>query len=172
MAGLHATARHGSRAAAWPAYYADPAKRALLKPEAIWEIEGGLKLSAYDITAASAVRTAWSDAVRRLFERYDYLVMPTAQVFPFDVERDLAARRSPGSTMQTYHEWMKAVCLITMAGCPSLAVPAGFGPQGLPMGLQIIAPVHQEMDCLKLGFAYDAATGWPARRLPPLLAGA
>src|SRR5262249_53836149 len=46
------------------AYYKDPAKRAMLKPEAIFEIESGLKLSAYDITAASAVRTEWYQAVR------------------------------------------------------------------------------------------------------------
>jgi amidase len=149
-------------------YYMDPAKRALLKPEAIWEIEGGLKLSANDVTAASAVRTAWSASVRRLFERYDYLVMPTAQMFPFDVG-ETWPHAIAGQTMQTYHEWMKAVCLITMAGCPSLAVPAGFGPQGLPMGLQIIAPVHREMDCLTMGFAYETAMDWTARRLPPLL---
>jgi amidase len=150
------------------AYYMDPAKRALLKPEAIWEIEGGLKLSANDVTAASAVRTAWSASVRRLFERYDYLVMPTAQVFPFDVG-ETWPHAIAGQSMQTYHEWMKAVCLITLAGCPSLAVPAGFGPQGLPMGLQIIAPVHHEMDCLKLGFAYETAMDWTAKHLPPLL---
>jgi amidase len=71
--------------------------------------------------------------------------------------------------MQTYHEWMKAICLITMSGCPALAVPAGFGPQGLPMGLQIIAPIHHEMDCLKLAHAYDGASHWTSRHLPPLL---
>ena len=73
------------------AYYKDPAKRALLKPEAIWEIEGGLKLTAYDIDAASAVRTAWSATVQRLFARFDYLIMPTAQLFPFAVGGNLAA---------------------------------------------------------------------------------
>ena len=67
------------------AYYNDPAKRALLKPEAIFEVESGLKLTAFDITAASAVRTEWYQAVRRFFERYDYFIVPTAQVFPFDV---------------------------------------------------------------------------------------
>jgi amidase len=72
--------------------------------------------------------------------------------------------------MQTYHEWMKAVCLITMTGCPSLAVPAGFSSQGLPMGLQIVAPVHREMDCLKLAYAYDRATNWATEKLPALLA--
>ena len=149
-------------------YYADPAKRALLKPEAVWEVEAGQRLSAFDISAASVVRTAWSNAVAQLFRRYDYLLMPTAQVFPFDIG-ETWPHQIAGHPMQTYHEWMKAVCLITMTGCPSLAVPAGFSAKGLPMGLQIIAPNHHEMDCLKLGFAYEQATQWTARRLPPLV---
>jgi amidase len=149
------------------AFYQDPAKRALLKPEAIYEIENGLALSAYDVTAASVVRTEWHHAVRQFFERYDFLILPTAQVFPFDVEMrwpDTIA----GSRMTTYHEWMKGVLLITMSGCPSLAVPAGFNAQGLPMGIQIIAPNRRELDCLDLGFAYETARTWK-RQLPPLL---
>ncbi len=160
--------RQWQQGGAIAAYYADPAKRALLKPEAIWEIEGGLKLSAFDINAASQVRSAWTASVRRLFERYDFLLMPTAQVFPFDVG-ETWPHAIAGQTMQTYHEWMKAVCLISLAGCPSLAVPAGFGAGGLPMGLQIIGPMHQEMDCLKLGFAYETAMDQTAQRLPSLL---
>ena len=106
--------------------------------------------------------------MRRLFANHDYLVMPTAQVFAFDVNEHWP-REIAGHPMATYHEWMKAVCLVTMSGCPSLAAPAGFGENGLPMGLQIIAPVGCEMDCLKLAHAYEAATGWVARRPPPLL---
>ena len=150
------------------AFYKDSAKRALLKPEAIWEIEGGLKLSAYDIEAASTLRTAWSASVQRLFARYDYLIMPTAQLFPFAVE-ETWPHALAGQTMQTYHEWMKAVCMITLTGCPSLAAPAGFGANGLPIGIQIVAPVHHEMDCLKLAHAYETANDWIARRPPPLL---
>ncbi|MBA2587538.1 MAG: amidase [Alphaproteobacteria bacterium] len=149
-------------------YYNDPAKRALLKPEAIWEVEGGQKLSAFDILNASAVRTSWSNAVQRLFAKYDYLLMPTAQVFPFDI-KETWPHQIAGQAMQTYHEWMKAICLVTMSGCPALAVPAGFGPQRLPMGLQVIAPIHHEMDCLKLAHAYEMATHWTSRHLPPLL---
>ena len=160
--------RQWQQGGALTGYYADPAKRALLKPEAIWEIEGGLKLSANDVTAASAARTTWSASIRRLFERYDYLIMPTAQVFAFDIG-ETWPHAIAGQQMQTYHEWMKAVCMITLAGCPSLAVPAGFGSQGLAMGLQIIAPVDREMDCLKLGHAYETATDWTAKHLPPLL---
>ena len=78
------------------AYYNDPAKRALLKPEAIFEIETGLRLSAYDITAASVVRTAWSQAVRRFFERYDYLRRAHGAGLSVRCRTALAAAKSPG----------------------------------------------------------------------------
>jgi len=160
--------RHWQTGAGLLVHYKDPARRAMMKPEAIWEVENGLALSAFDVSTASTTRTAWSNAVAELFERYDFLVAPTAQMFPFDVD-ETWPRQIAGQGMGTYHEWMKAVCLITMSGCPCLAVPAGFGPQGLPMGLQIIAPLHRETDCLKLGFAYEAATNWTSIRMPPLL---
>jgi amidase len=150
------------------AFYNDPAKRALMKPEAIYEVESGMKLSAYDITAASAVRSEWYHAVRRFFERYDYFIVPTAQLFAFDAHmhwpQEIAGRK-----METYHEWMKGVLPVTMAGCPALAAPAGFGANGLPIGIQIVGPNHAELACLQLAHAYDTATNWAARRPPPLL---
>jgi amidase len=150
------------------AYYEDPEKRALMKPEAVFEVESGLKLTAFDITAASVVRTEWYQAVRHFFARYDYFITPTAQLFPFDVElhwpREIAGRK-----METYHEWMKGVLPVTMSGCPALAAPVGFNAQGLPMGIQIVAPNQADFACLQLAHAYDVATAWATRRLPPLL---
>jgi Asp-tRNA(Asn)/Glu-tRNA(Gln) amidotransferase A subunit family amidase len=70
------------------AHYRDPARRALLKDSAIFEVESALKLSALDITAASAVRAEWYQATRRFFERYDFFIVPTAQVFPYDANID------------------------------------------------------------------------------------
>lgn len=148
-------------------FYPNPKTRALLKPEAIYEIEGGMKLSAFNVTAASAARTRWYNSFRRLFERFDYLVVPTAQTFAFDIEQHWP-REIAGHTMQTYHEWMKATCLISLTGCPSLAVPAGFDARGRAMGLQIIAPIHGEMDCLRLAYAFQQARGW-TEDLPPLV---
>jgi amidase len=162
------TLRHWQAGGNLAVHYADPVKRALMKPEARWEVENGLKLTAFEVTAASTARTVWSNSIRRLFARHDYLIMPTAQVFAFDVDEHWP-HEIAGHRMATYHEWMKAVCMVTMSGCPSLAIPAGFGANGLPMGLQIIAPVGGEMDCLRLAHAYEAATGWVAKRPPPLL---
>jgi len=150
------------------AYYNDPAKRALLKPEAVFEVESGLKLTAFDISAASTVRTQWYQAVRRFFGKYDYFILPTAQLFPFDADLHWP-HEIAGTRMQTYHEWMKCVLPITMSGCPALAAPAGFSDRGLPIGIQIVGPNHAELACLQLAYAYDTASSWSARRLPGLL---
>ncbi len=149
-------------------HYNDPARRSLLKPEAVWEVETGGRLSGFDVLAASGVRTDWSQAVRRMFERYDYLIAPTAQVFPFPADQHFP-QEIAGQRMQTYHEWMKGVCMVTMAGCPALAVPAGLGPTGLPIGFQIIAPTYREMACLELAAAFELANPASAQRLPPAL---
>jgi len=148
-------------------YYRDPETRALLKPEALYEVETGLAQSAYDISAASLVRTHWYEAWRRFFERYDFLAIPTAQVFPFDAGEHWP--RAIGSTsMQTYHEWMKANLLVTMSGCPALAVPAGFGARGRPIGIQFVGPNRAELACLKLAFGYESVMDPASRRTPEL----
>lgn len=160
--------RSFSVAGANAALYEDPAKRALLKPEAIWEMERGRALSAMDLYAAARVRTAWYEALRRLFETHDFLVLPAAQVFPFDAQLDWP-KAVGGRAMDTYHRWIEAVVPATMAGLPALAAPAGFGAQGLPAGLQIIGPAQADMAVLQIGHAYDQASGH-ARVASPLLA--
>ena len=150
------------------AIYDNPALRPHMKPEAVFEVESGARLSAYEVSAASAVRSQWSEAVRRFFERYDYWILPTAQVFPFDAALDWP-REIAGRPMETYHAWMKVALLVTMSGCPVLAAPAGFGPQGLPIGIQIVGPNRAERALLELGHAYDLRTQWVAKHPPALL---
>jgi amidase len=156
-----------TRAALKP-LYDDPAKRAQMKPEAIWEAESGAALTADDLAAASAERTLWYQAVLRLFERYDYLLLPSAQVFAFAIETRWPEEIA-GRAMDTYHRWMEVVIPVTMSGCPSLNVPVGFSETGLPMGLQIVGPAQAELACLQLAQAYDGVTGWVKNRPPPLL---
>src|SRR5262249_54982528 len=119
------TLRHATSGMALKIHYDNPQQRDLLKPEAIWEIEGGLSLTAPQIYAASTVRSAWYEAVLGLFERYDLLALPTAQVFAFDAGLHWPAEVA-GRRMDSYHRWMEVTALATMAGCPAIAVPAGF----------------------------------------------
>lgn len=134
-----------------------------LKDSAIWELERGLAMSAMDVHRASVVRSDWFRAAVALFDRYDALVLPTAQIWPFDAElpwpRDVA-----GQSMDTYHRWMQVVVPVSLIGLPCLAVPAGFGANGLPAGLQVFGRRGSDAELLALGAAYHAATEWPQRR--------
>jgi amidase len=147
---------------------ADPARRALMKPEALWEVDAGAGLSAWEVAEALAVRADFHEAMRAFFERYHFLVAPTAQVWPFPVE-ETWPREIAGARMATYHEWMKVNCVITMMGGPALACPAGFCEAGLPMGIQIVGPVHGEDACLRLALAYEAVAAEVVGRLPAAL---
>jgi len=147
------------------ALYEDPEKRAMLKPELIWEIERGLAVSAIETYDASVVRSEWYAVAAKLFETYDAVVMPSAQIFPFDASMTWP-KTVAGRTMTTYHQWMEIVVPASIAGLPALNVPAGFSRSGLPMGMQIIGPRGGDLDVLKLGEAYHQATRWP-ERYPP-----
>lgn len=148
--------------------YADPEKRARLKPEAVWEVEAGMKLSGAEVFAASLARSELYQAVRGLFEDFDCLVLPTAQVFPFDAEVHWPEEVN-GVRLDSYHRWMEVVALPTLCGLPAAAVPAGFDPRGLPMGLQIIGRWRDDLGVLQVAHAYEAATDWARKVLPPAM---
>ncbi len=158
------TLRHWHNAPLLP-LYEDPQARALLPETAIYEVEAGLKLSAYEVAAASQVRTLWHAALARFHERYDFWALPTAQCFAFPAE-DKGATRIAGRPMATYHEWMQCVIPATMAGAPVIALPAGFEGEGRAMGVQLVGRVQDELGLLAAARAYDEATRWPSRRPP------
>lgn len=164
----HVTIRHWLTAAGLGGYYADPVKRAKLKPEAQWEVEGGLGLSGADVSKAFAARTEWYAAARKLFSKFDYLLIPSGQVFPFDA--DLHWPKSVnGVAMDTYHRWMEVMVPATLLDCPVIGMPVGFSAEGLPMGMQIIGKNHADFAVLQIAYAYEQATQWVQKRLPPLL---
>ncbi len=159
------TLRHWSTAAWAGEIYRDPSRRAQLKPELVWEIEGGLGLSGAQVSEAMAARARWYAAIAALFQKFDFLVLPTAQVFPFDAATHWP-REIAGRAMDTYHRWMEVVIGGTLCGSPILAVPAGFSAGGLPMGLQLIGPLRRDLEVLRMGAAYTRESGFGAR-LPP-----
>jgi amidase len=159
------TLRAMLNAGAKGALYADPAKRALLKPETQWEIEQGLGLTAAAVHEASVIRSRWYARAARLFDSYDALVLPSAQVWPFPADWRWPEQIG-GQQMDTYHRWMEVVVPASLAGLPALALPCGFGAGGLPMGMQLIGRAGDDAGILAMGLAWHEATDWPGRRPP------
>ncbi|MEX0280537.1 MAG: amidase [Arenibacterium sp.] len=138
-------------------------QKAQLKETAYWELERGLKMTAAEVHSASVVRSDWFRAAAELFQRYDMLVLPSAQVWPFEGDNEFP-KEIAGRVMDTYHRWMQVAIPAGLIGLPALAVPAGFGPRGLPMGVQIFGPRRSDAKVLALGEAYHRATDWPGKK--------
>lgn len=143
------------------ALLADPHSRDLLKPESRWEIEFGQTVTAAQLYAASVTRSRWYAQAAQLFDAYDFLVMPSAQVWPFPVEWRWP-ESIDGHRMDTYHRWMEIVVPVSLIGLPALALPCGFGAGGLPMGMQLIGRDGADAAVLAAGEQYHRATNWPA----------
>jgi len=146
----------------------NPAIKSQLKPEFQWEIEGSLGMTAERVVAADNARSDWYRALMTLFDRYDFLVLPTAQVFPFAAETHWPSEID-GKTMDTYHRWMEVVIGGTLAGLPVVNLPAGFDLQGRPMGIQIMGPSGADKALLEFALAYESATSLLTQR-PTLFA--
>ena len=137
-------------------YLTQPANRARIKPEALWEHDNGVTLTASDVMAASVERTAFYQHVLGLFERVDFLALPSAQVWPFPVE-ERWPKTVAGRAMDTYHRWMEVVVIATFTGLAAVSVPAGFSATGLPMGLQLVGKPRSDLDLLRLARTYETA---------------
>jgi len=148
-----------------------PANRALIKPEALWEHDQAAGLTGAQTLRASAQRTAFYEHMLTLFERFDVLALPSAQVWPFDAGLRWPAEIA-GRAMDTYHRWMEVVIYATLAGLPCISVPAGFSAAGLPMGLQLIGRPQGEAALLRLARAYEIAADEVLRVRPGLTSSA
>ncbi len=140
----------------------------MLKPEAIFEYEGLTRLSAIDVARNSELRSRLYEGFRELFTRYDYAVLPTAQVMPFEATRHWP-ESIDGTAMSSYHRWMEVTTIGTLINAPVLAVPAGFSAGGLPIGLQIIGRNHDDRGLLAFAKAWESRTAALRDRVPPLL---
>jgi amidase len=139
-------------------HWRDPERRAQLNPQATHELERGLALTGAGLAQALALRSQWLAALDTLFARYDALVLPATQLWPFPAEWDWP-REIAGVAMDSYHRWMEVVVPASLAGLPALGMPAGLGEGGLPGGLQLIGPHGSDARILALAETYEAVIG-------------
>lgn len=155
------TLRQASSGCALKTHYDDPSRRGLLKPEAVWEVENAMRLTAPQIRAASVIRTSWYRMLLSIFDRFDLIALPTAQVFPFDVGTHWPCEVA-GRAMDSYHRWMQVSAFATLGGCPAVNVPIGFDDKGRPMGMQLIGRPRGDLAVLQAAAAYEAILPWQA----------
>ena len=142
---------------------ADPGS---IGPNVAWNTERGLELTVADLSRATVRWAALADRISAFFTEFDVLACPVSQVPPFAVDLDWV-HEIDGVPQETYLDWMRSAYLISVTGLPAISVPAGFTPDGLPVGLQLVGRRRADWDLLSIAAVFEAATGY-AQTTPSL----
>jgi amidase len=136
------------------------AHRDRVKDTILWEIDRGERLAASAIGRAELKRTELFHRMRTFMDRYEFFVLPTVQVPPFDVNQPFVTEID-GTAMETYIDWMKSCYYVSVTGHPAISVPAGFTDDGLPVGIQIVGRHQDDWGVLQLGHAFEQTNRSP-----------
>jgi amidase len=128
-----------------------------------WNIEEARRRTLADHARATVLHAQLVERVRRFFAGYDVLALPVSQVPPFDVDLDWP-REVDGHAMETYTDWMRTCSDISITGCPAISMPAGFTPDGLPVGIQFVGRPGGDIALLQFARAWERASNVAERR--------
>jgi amidase len=117
-------------------------------------IRAGEPLTGADVARAYQDRTALAETMRRFFLDHDVLVLPTSQVPPFPADQEFPTAIN-GKPTTSYLDWMRSAYFITVTGCPAISVPGGTTGDGLPVGVQIVAPHGADRSLLEVAAAFE-----------------
>ena len=127
------------------------------------EIEDGLRLTGVDLARAETAHTQMWRSFQAFLEEYEYFILPTTQLPPFDVNTPYP-KEIAGVKFDNYIDWMKSCWYISATGNPAASVPGGFTPEGLPVGVQIVGRDKQDFSVLQMAHAFEQATGFGKKR--------
>jgi amidase len=123
------------------------------------EIEEGLRLTSTDLARAETAHSQLWRRFQAFLEKYEYFVLPTTQLPPFDVNIPYPTEIA-GVKFNNYIDWMKSCWYISATGNPAASVPGGFTPEGLPVGVQIVGRNKEDFSVLQMAHAFEQATGF------------
>ena len=135
------------------------AHRDRIKQTVISNAQAGHQYSAVEVYEAEERRAALWHQVREFMRTYEFMVWPVNPVSPFPAAQETLTEID-GVKMETYVDWGALRHVVSVVGLPSVSVPCGFTPEGLPVGLQLTGRHHADLDVLQLAHAFEGATGF------------
>jgi aspartyl-tRNA(Asn)/glutamyl-tRNA(Gln) amidotransferase subunit A len=115
---------------------------------------------AVDYLQAMRLRGRMKQEMAELYSRYDALVAPSRATVSYPVAEDFD-KAWPG-----VGGGPPLIAAGNVVGQPALSVLNGFGPKGLPTGIQFTGRAWSEGSLVQLAHAYQQATDWHKKRPP------
>ena len=144
----------------------DEDKLALMDPELVDGIRGARDFTLLEYMEADAERARLGQHMKEFHQRYDLLLSPVASVLPFPVGGSSPEGHPPADTAS----WVPFCYPFNLTRQPAASVPCGFSASGLPVGLQIVGPLHDDALVLRAARAFESIRPW-ADRKPDLESG-
>jgi Asp-tRNA(Asn)/Glu-tRNA(Gln) amidotransferase A subunit family amidase len=129
-------------------------------------IEAGRAVTAQSYLDAQERRRSFTQTWAEFFESYDVLLTPSMPLPAFGT--DVTGPRTIDGTPVDpfFDDWCVLALPANLAGLPACAVPTGFDPDGLPLGMQIMGPRWSDARVLSVAAAWEQLSPW-AERWPP-----
>jgi len=144
----------------------DAASLELSEPEYAATIARGRDYRGTDYIEATYRRGELRGKFVDLFKRTDALITPTVAVTAFGAGK-IGVDEIDGQAIDPHLGWSPFSWPINLAGVPACTLPCGFDADGLPIGLQIVAPWLDEPTIFRIASAFEAAAPW-AEKWPSL----
>ena len=124
--------------------------------QAIWEFNKGKEIKSRDLVLALDQRQQCLNQINLIFKNFDFLALPSAQVFPFDKNLQFP-KEINNIELDTYHRWLEIFILSSLLELPSITIPVGFNKDGMPMGMQIIGRNKDDLKLFSFAIKYEEA---------------
>jgi aspartyl-tRNA(Asn)/glutamyl-tRNA(Gln) amidotransferase subunit A len=129
------------------------------------QIESAASVSGVDYQQAMFDRSGLFLRVQALFERVDFLAMPTLTRTALPLDQDLFGTiEVDGRAFENVRaNWFPWTMPFNMTGHPAISLPCGFGNDGLPIGLQLVGRFRQDRELLQLARLFETSVDLLAR---------
>ncbi len=131
-----------------------PAKVAVMDPGLVDACRAGEAVTQAQLVDALGKRAVLGAQTRQFFERYDILLSPTMPIVAAYAEPRGDGAPDPAN----YRDWLTYTWAFNLTRNPSASIPCGFA-DGLPIGLMVTGPLHDDLGVLQACHAYEAASG-------------
>ena len=122
--------------------------------QAIWEYNKGKEIKSEDLKLALVQKQQCLNQINLIFKNFDFLALPSAQVFPFDKNLQFP-KKINNIELDTYHRWLEVFILSSLLELPTITIPVGFNKNGMPMGMQIIGRNKDDFKLFSFAKKYE-----------------